>query len=138
MGVMTRGYRNNNPGNIRKVGNDNWNGLAPAGQQIDSEFLVFSEPRYGVRAISILVRNYQSIYGLKSVKEIINRYAPPSENITTAYVLHVAALMGVTPDEPINTFDLNTRAKLVDAIIVHENGYSMYSTDQIREWTALI
>ena len=49
-----RGVRNNNPGNIR-VGDD-WVGLAKsdemtAWQAKEQEFCVFSEPKYGIRAM---------------------------------------------------------------------------------------
>lgn len=138
MGVQTRGYRNKNPGNIRKTWRDAWQGMAPAAEQNDPEFLVFSEHKYGVRAISVLIRNYQTIYGLKSIREIINRYAPPAENFTSAYVLHVSALMGVSPNDPVDVVNNHKeRADLVSAIIAHENGYVMYSTEEISAWVML-
>src|SRR3569623_2606085 len=82
----TRGLRNNNPGNIRKTATD-WRGEVVGS---DSAFETFATPEAGIRALAVLLRNYQRKYGLRAVRAIITRYAPPSENYTESYVSAVA------------------------------------------------
>jgi hypothetical protein len=54
--------------------------------------------KYGTRALALLLTIYQDRYGLRSIRQRINRWAPPVENVTSAYVSHVAALTGRDPD----------------------------------------
>jgi hypothetical protein len=127
-----RGLRNNNPGNIRKSA-DAWKGLRP--EQTDSAFFQFTEPKYGVRALGKVLLNYRAKYGLATVRDIINRWAPPVENNTTAYVSQVSRALKVQPDQSI---DVQARLpELTAAIIVHENGMNPYTEAQLREWVYL-
>src|SRR3569623_1819955 len=82
----TRGRRNNIPGIIRKTATD-WRGEVVGS---DSAFETFATPEAGIRALAVLLRNYQRKYGLRTVRAIITRYAPPSENNTESYVSAVA------------------------------------------------
>ena len=119
----TRGLRNNNPGNIRK-GAVAWLGEVPG---TDPDFATFDTPEHGIRALGILLRNYQRRWGLDTVREIISRYAPSNENDTAAYVMDVAARLNVTPDERLNLNSDATLTALVQAVIHHENGVQPYS-----------
>ncbi len=130
---MPRGIRNMNPGNIRH-GGGKWQGMAEV--QGDPEYIQFVSPVYGIRAMGKLLLNYQSMYGLKTIREIINRWAPPIENETTAYVRHVSSLMGWPEDYPITV--AGVLPKLVKAIILHENGVQPYNDKTINEGLALI
>jgi hypothetical protein len=114
-----RGIRNNNPGNIRRDSTQ-WQGLAPS--QSDPSFWQFVSMDYGVRAIGKIVQTYQDRYGLNTVRGIISRWAPPSENDTGAYVANVAYGMGVDPDDVIDVRDAATLAGLVRGIVTQENG----------------
>lgn len=114
-----RGIRNNNPGNIRKSG-EAWQGLSAT--QTDNAFFQFQSMAYGVRAMVKILRNYSTRYGLNTVQGIINRWAPPNENDTGAYVNAVAAAVGVTSAQALNLDDQSTMFALVRAIIKHENG----------------
>jgi hypothetical protein len=114
-----RGIRNNNPGNVRKS-NTPWLGLAP--QQTDPEFFQFVDMAHGVRTIAMILETYSTKYGLDTVSGIVNRWAPPSENDTVAYVSAVASSAGVAPDDPLDLTDADTMFSLVRAIIAHENG----------------
>ena len=120
-----RGIRNNNPGNIRH--GDKWDGLAAV--QSDTSFCVFQTPEYGIRAMARVLMNYQRRYGIETVRGIINRWAPPVENDTDAYVDHVAHVVGVDPDEALVVAEVLPR--LIPVIIKHENGQMPYSDDQI-------
>lgn len=126
--MATRGIRNNNPGNIRRT-SDQWRGLAA--DQTDPEYFVFKEPVWGIRAMARLLQNYQSRYGLNSVRDIISRWAPPSENPTQNYIDYVAGKLNVNPDAAINTADPATAAPLIKSIIEFENGKNPYSHDVI-------
>ncbi|MCW0316198.1 hypothetical protein NB724_001349 [Pantoea ananatis] len=123
----SRGIRNNNPGNIRW--GDEWKGLVPEGQRTDKSFCQFKAPEFGIRAIIIILRNYQSKYGLKTITGIINRWAPPNENDTQAYIRSVAQATGTDADKPIDLTDSRKLFPLLQAIIKHENGTQPYEYD---------
>lgn len=125
-----RGIRNNNPGNIRK--GENWKGSVGD----DGEFIKFKSPEYGLRALGKLLLNYQRLYGINSVGEIIQRYAPSNENNTDSYIEHVAKKLDVKPWQTIN-IAANLQA-LVAAIITHENGFNPYDSETIKKGLALV
>ena len=131
VGLAPRGIRNNNPGNIRR-GTADWLGMVSGD---DQEFVTFSHPVYGIRAMARVLKNYQRIHGLKTVREIINRWAPPVENDTGAYVEHVAKSLGVDPDRAVHVPQI--LPALVAMIIRHENGVQPYSSDLIAQGVAI-
>lgn len=128
-----RGIRNNNPGNIDYNERNPWQGLDKQ-KPSDGRFCRFMGPEWGIRAIAKVIRNYAKRdgtpgvggKGIDTVQEIINRWAPPVENNTGAYVSQVAKVVGVSPTEPLNLGDDLIMAKLVTAIIWHENGVQPY------------
>lgn len=122
-----RGIRNNNPGNIRW--GDDWKGLVPKSQRTDKDFCQFTTPEYGIRAMIVILRNYQRKHGLNTITGIINRWAPTNENNTQAYIDSVAKSTDVAPDQHINTTDSRFMMKLLQAIIRHENGAQPYGFD---------
>jgi hypothetical protein len=137
MAQLPRGVRNANPGNIDRTGTK-WQGMA-ADQSGDPRFIVFDAPEWGIRAIVRVLRTYYDKHGLRTVKGIINRWAPPVENDTEAYYVTVAKKLGADPGEQIDIDDLDTLRTLVKAIIRHENGRGpepdggWYSDDVIDE-----
>ncbi|MBK9497447.1 MAG: structural protein [Xanthomonadales bacterium] len=116
-----RGIRNNNPGNIEKS-NVRWQGMAAT--QTDPRFLQFVSMEYGIRAIGKILRTYQNTHGLRTVAQIIERWAPASENgsITAAYIDNVSALVGVDRDEEIDVENPEILFGLIRGIINQENG----------------
>lgn len=129
---LPRGVRNNNPGNIER-GKDRWLGMAQD-QSSDNRFLVFDTPESGIRALMRVLINYQERHGIDTLREAINRWAPPAENNSTAYVQHVARLTGFDPDERLDFLDREVNVSLAKAIIRHENGEpSLYG---LKEWYA--
>jgi hypothetical protein len=104
---QTRGVRNNNPGNIR-IGVP-WDGRKLP--NTDGSFDQFTTPQYGIRALMKLLLAYQDYHGLKTVAQIINRWAPTNENDTSAYVHSVATSLDVQPNDCI---DLHKRVTLID------------------------
>ena len=96
---MTRGLRNNNPLNIRKVPGTHWRGevlpLRGSGEVAgDRSFVQFESLEYGIRAAFCILNTYRRKYKAVCVEDIINRWAPPSENDTRKYVETVCRLTG--------------------------------------------
>lgn len=127
---LPRGIRNNNPGNIR-WGAD-WLGLKKDGKLQDPSFCVFTTSVAGIRALAKVLINYKKLYGLKTVREIINRYAPPNENQTTAYVQSVAKQLNILPDVPIDIEERGVLTVFIKAVIRMENGIQPYSDETIQ------
>jgi hypothetical protein len=125
--TISRGIRNHNPGNIRW--GDDWKGLVPTAQRTDKSFCQFISPEYGIRAMVIILRNYQRKHGLNTVSGIISRWAPASENDTQAYISSVAQATGVSADQRIDVTDSRIMFPLLEAIIKHENGSQPYESD---------
>ena len=120
---LPRGIRNNNPLNIRK-GND-WLGERP--NQKDREFEEFVSLEMGLRAGFIILRNYQRPQLLPSlrantIRKIITRWAPASENNTARYIDVVAKRTGLNPDELIAFKDKAKVLELVEAMCFVECG----------------
>lgn len=122
-----RGIRNYNPGNIRHAQGIRWQGTAP--NQTDSQYIQFIDPRWGIRAIARVLITYQDKRraadgsSIDTVREIIERWAPPSENNTDAYVISVARALGLDPDvASVDAYDFEIMRALVTVIIRHENG----------------
>lgn len=136
LGSGTRGIRNNNPGNIR-LGASQWQGMRA--QQADAAFVQFTEMRYGVRAAAKLFRNYQGTYGLHTVADLINRWAPPVENNTSAYVAAVAARLGMKPSSSINLASPDHLYQFLRAVFRHECGLAaeLIPESTIREGISL-
>lgn len=132
--VKARGIRNNNPGNLRRSG-DNWQGLRET--QSDPEFFQFTAPLWGIRALVRTLHNYQKRYGLNSIAEIIARYAPEVENDTASYVRAIERATGIPGYMPLNLSDPALLAQLAAAIIKHENGVQPYPLALIEQGAGL-
>jgi hypothetical protein len=124
---MPRGYRNNNPGNIRRSASA-WRGLSdPADmkpfQRLETSFCVFREPEWGLRAMASLMLTYRREHGLDTPRKIISRWAPAGDNNDVdAYARAVARALGTGPEEVIDVTNSAVMGKLLRAIARHENG----------------
>lgn len=83
--MTARGIRNFNPGNIKDVGIP-WDGIAAWSdrteeQKNESTFVVFRAPWWGIRAMAVILSNYATRHGLKTVQEIIGRWAPDRKSV---------------------------------------------------------
>lgn len=134
--MAPRGVRNNNPGNIDRTGTA-WQGedRTDAAREREPRFAVFDTPEYGFRALAKTLQTYQRKYGLLTVRAIINRWAPPVENDTGAYVNAVAKAVGVTPDRVINVTTPSIAFNLLKAIARHETGGNFWGDEVI--WDGL-
>lgn len=126
---IPRGIRNNNPGNIRKS-SAQWLGEIDNGK--DEAFEVFAKPEDGIRAMGRILLNYQRKRMLRTVAQIISRWAPPSENDTHAYEQAIADALGVGVNDPIDLEQFDTLFALVMAITLHENGRQPYVAKTIN------
>lgn len=126
--METRGIRNNNPGNIRlTVPLTPWQGMTLA--QPDKSFVTFKSAVYGMRALARVLLQYQDKHKLRTVQQIIRRWAPPNENDTTGYIKHVAHMTGFAADELLDLHRYEHMRPLMLAIIRHENAMQMPYTD---------
>lgn len=69
------------------------------------EFRKYSTVEEGVADHQRLLRDYQSKHGLTTIKDVINRWAPPSENDTSNYVKFMSQKMGMNPNDTIDFND---------------------------------
>ena len=131
---MIRGLRNYNPGNIR-LSNDDWQGLRLI--QTDDAFFQFKAPKWGIRALARTLLTYQNIHGLRSVEQIISRWAPAADNnLTGEYIDDVAKRLDVHPWSNVSGSEY--LKPLIIAIIIHENGMNPYRESTIDEAIALV
>lgn len=135
MTELPRGIRNNNPGNIDRDGTA-WEGLA-LDQSSDPRFCVFVDAWHGIRALTKILLSYQEADKLTTIRQMINRWAPPVENDTSAYVNFVAGRMGLAPDTRFDINDPHLCAMMVSAIIAQENANYVYPAATINEGLAL-
>ncbi|MDN3809631.1 hypothetical protein ACVZIW_06540 [Klebsiella aerogenes] len=122
-----RGVRNNNPGNLEASSSNPWVGQTGS----DGRFAKFETPEHGIRALGRNLLSYQR-QGIDTVSDIINRWAPPTDNNdTAAYIKSVCAQLGVKADQPLDASNPDTLQALCAAIIKHENGSQPYSNEQL-------
>lgn len=127
--MATRGIRNNNPGNIR-VSKDQWEGMTGD----DGAFVTFDSPESGVRALGKNLLSYGR-QGYDSIEKIINRWAPPNENDTQAYIDSVVAATGIPATQSLDLSDPDTLSSLAQAISFHETG-SRYDPEVYHQGVA--
>jgi hypothetical protein len=123
-----RAVRNHNPGNINSGAP--WVGLMPPSEMTPAQagehrFCVFIDDAHGFRALAEVLKTYR----LDLMKEgkffcleyIIERWAPPTENNTGAYVAHMVMLTGYQPLQvlPVDFIHVGGIAK---GISTHEVG----------------
>lgn len=123
-GRMSRGLRNNNPGNIRPVSRNQANNGA---------FTIYRTPEEGWGALGKQLKAYANA-GLDNVASIISKYAPSSENNTGAYIQSVTAGMSKRLGSDVGALtrldlsDPRVLKALMQSITEHENfrGASQY------------
>lgn len=124
--ALPRGIRNNNPLNIVK--GNSWKG--ERANQTDSRFEEFVSMEMGLRAGFVLLRNY--IEGTKTrptkfntIRKIIARWAPPSENYTQRYIDNVCKWSGLLPDEVVRFRERKKMVAIVQAMAKMECGVTL-------------
>lgn len=132
---MSRGLSNNNPGNIRQA-NVRYRGEVRPSR--DPAFKEFETIAWGYRAIFVLLDTYRRRYGIDTLRGMISRWAPPSENHTDAYIRAVAADTRFDPDEPLDTHDARTMIPVAAAISRVENGVAADPAEVAKGWDLFV
>lgn len=110
---MSRGLQNCNPGNIRQSKVRYKGEVRPSR---DSAFKQFESLAWGYRAIFVLLDTYRIRYGLDTIRGMISRWAPPSENHTETYIRAVADAVGIPDGQPLDTRDRTTMLRMAAAV----------------------
>ena len=126
---MSRGIKNCNPGNIRRSSVRYLGEVTPSR---DKEFKQFVSMTYGYRAMFVLLDSYARRYGLRTIRTMLNRYAPPEENFTQSYIRFVANNSGIGADELVDTRSARDMIPIVMAMSEIENGVKP-NTDEVGE-----
>lgn len=132
---LPRGYRNNNPLNVRKNAANAWKGKVVPGS--DPAFEQFITMAYGYRCALYLLRKYIG-QGHNTIRKIVTKWAPPSENNTASYVNSVATRTGIGADTGIDRNDQQKLCKIAWAMAWVENGYAPASMDDIYAGWSLL
>ena len=127
---MSRGLENCNPGNIRL---SRVRYLGEVRPSRDPEFRQFESLAWGYRAIFVLLDTY-----LDTLRGMISRWAPPSENRTDAYIRAVAGDTGLDPDERLDTRDRRTMVPVAASISRVENGVKADREEVERGWELFV
>ena len=146
---LPRGIRNNNPLNIR-LSKDKWQGQINANVNVngnnsspkgDAEFVQFYSMEYGWRAaFVILCRTYYGKYGLKTIRDIVSRWAPAKENNTEAYIRHVSDYTGIAPNKVLGSpKEQPTQWLLIGyAMAVVENGKALPAVAMLKGYALAV
>jgi len=130
----TRGERNNNPGNIDFLPDIQYLGETGIEKTATHpRFATFDTPIHGIRALARNLLAYQKLHKLHTIRDIIARWAPGSENDTQAYIDAVCKSTGYAADINLILSDTDTLLALVRAIILHENGRCIYTQTTLKD-----
>lgn len=132
--IIPLGIRNNNPLNLVYSKKNNWHGQLP-GQK--GRFCAFTDMLWGFRAAAMTLKSYITKYNRKTIREIINAWAPPCENDTRNYAKFVADTSNVGIDEPIVFTDMVRMLRIMSAMCVMENGKQWDPQSDSTLWKAL-
>ena len=139
---MTRGLRNNNPLNIRHSA-DRWQGARI--MQTDPDYVQYKDIKWGFRAAWKILDTYCLTFKKEgkayNVKNIIGRWAPPTENDTDAYVRAVVKLSGLGGNENMprpkhywNFEEVDKLVRLIRAMVCVEIGIKWEKVDTKDIW----
>lgn len=131
---MSRGLKNNNPGNIR-ISKTTYLGEVKPSK--DKSFKQFSSIEWGYRAMFVLLFTYHK-NGYNTIRKMIARYAPPIENNTQDYIRLVCQWSGVSPDKIIMPTDPAQMLPIVSAMSRVENGRAAIDAEVRAGWDLFI
>lgn len=110
-----RGIRNNNPGNIRYGDFAKRHGATGADA---GGFAIFPSMAKGEAAAQALLGGYMN-RGDNTIRKIVSRWAPSSENDTNAYINAVSRMTGLSPDGTLSAANIPA---ISQAMFRQENG----------------
>lgn len=112
--------KRNNPGNIRHSA-VKWQGeVTPPGEA----FCQFISLEMGCRAMLKLLKRYIDVKRLDSIRKVITRWAPPTENRTDEYIQFVSSQLGTHPGDTLRS-DEETLIALASEMTIVEHGQSV-------------
>jgi hypothetical protein len=121
---MNIGTRNNNWMNIRYSSANNWKGQSGR----EKGFCIFDTVEHGLRAGRKILTHYID-NGFNTPEKMINRFAPPNENDTEAYITNICRWSGLLRDETItHTYGLQ---QMIRAMCQMETG-NVPTNDMLR------
>ena len=134
--LMTRGIRNNNPLNIRHSA-DRWQGASE--QQTDKSFVQFKTMAYGYRAAWKILQSYYERFCKENkpfnIRNIIERWAPPTENDTVSYIHYVLRTASIGGREnllpPKNVTGYDRICRMLVAMTCMECGIAPNQVDTV-------
>lgn len=130
--------RANNPCALRPLARGRWSRQTGTIRTPNGLFCSFAAPVWGVRAGLRNLDTYRRVHGLRSVRQMIGRWAPAHDrNPEAAYVRFVARRVGIAPDTPVPETHDSLR-RLVAAIIRFECGYDAVGPEIIAQAMALM
>ena len=89
----------NNIFNIR-AGRAEWQGMTGTRKG----FVEFMDQEHAIRAWLVLMRNYRRQYHCDSIRKIVTRFAPPTENNTANYIQFCAKEVGTLADNRLERY----------------------------------
>lgn len=101
----------NNPGNIRDPKHGG--------------FMKYRTPQEGVLASGNLLRRYYNRDHLDNIRDIVTKWAPPSENDTEAYIADVVKRTGYKENQKLDLNDMTQLGTLESAMLRHEGTRGM-------------
>ncbi len=129
--LKPRGLRNCNPVNIR-ISTDKF--LGEIQPSTDKQFKQFKSNAYGYRAGFRILLTYITRYHINTLRGMLHRFAPMSENATDKYIETVSKRAAVDPDEVIRTVDKEMLIRIVAAMSYVENGVEADMSEVIDGW----
>jgi hypothetical protein len=94
--------------------------LRPAGQS--TGFQQPSSYEEGLKGMDDQLKIYGTKHGIKTLKDLVNRYAPPSENDTNGYINYLSQRTGLKPDQQIDLTNPVVRHIISGPMILMEKG----------------
>ncbi len=132
-----RGYRNNNPLNLR-ISSNRWQGKVPVSENTDGAFEQFTTMAYGFRAALKNLQSYITHYHCSTIQSIVNRWAPASDgNNPASYAARVAQTTGYAVTTRIAANDREKLCRIVYAMAMVENGTAPVMADVYAGWNLL-
>lgn len=137
---MSIAEENNNPCNIRYSASNKWVGQCGQDKNLNKDFCLFENCRYGFRAFFILCYNYYKIYNIRTIKDFVNKFAPATENNCNAYVDYLCKNMRTQNLEKLEVYNFYllfaqfvSRFESGHSFCIEDvyNGYIMFALDYL-------
>ena len=127
---LPRGWRNCNPGNIKKSA-ERFRGEVDG---LDTVFKTFRSMAWGFRALFMILHTYIVKYNLRTIRQIVERWAPSGENNTEDYIYTLCEKMHMEDDDELH-FTPITMPRLATAIATIECGRAPKRADVEMGWS---